>query len=183
MFIDVTSPPHNANGLNLDNFAPFLSADVVGTTGGTLYVPRGIYRIAQNLTIAADIYFEQGARLKLDPLVVVTLNGAVHAGAYQIFDVPFEGSTHQPLGNVIPNCVEQLLPQWWGARGDGVADDSPPIQAALAAARNSGVLGSGARGAVVFFLPGVYRITKSLNCTVGQFNLRGSGQYQSVLRG
>jgi hypothetical protein len=185
MFIDVKSAPHNAAGNGLtDDFAAFASADGVS---GCIYVPAGTYLIGKDLKISADIHFEQGAVLKPDPTaaaaVTVTLNGALHAGAFQIFDVPFDPATHQPRGNVIPNCVEQLLPQWWGAVGNGVDDDSPPIQAALAVARNPGNPGAGAKGAAVFFPPGVYRITRPLNCTLGQYNLRGSGQFESVLRG
>jgi len=71
----------------------------------------------------------------------------------------------------------------FGALGDGADDDYPAIARALAAARKVGPLGSGVRGSIVFFPPGVYRVSRPLDCTLGQFNLVGSGAYQTVLRG
>ena len=71
----------------------------------------------------------------------------------------------------------------FGATGNGTTDDYPAIASAIAAARKTGSFGTGAEGAIVFFPPGVYRITKPLDCTLGQFTLQGSGRIQSVIRG
>ncbi|MFL5537631.1 MAG: glycosyl hydrolase family 28-related protein [Longimicrobiaceae bacterium] len=71
----------------------------------------------------------------------------------------------------------------FGARGDDRADDSPAIARALDAARKVGEYGEGARGSIVFFPPGIYRVSRPLDCTAGQFNLLGCGPAQSVLRG
>jgi len=71
----------------------------------------------------------------------------------------------------------------FGALGDDATDDYPAIARALAAARKAGQYGSGARGSIIFFPPGIYRVSRPLDCTLQQFNLVGSGAYQTVLRG
>ena len=127
MFQDVKTA-HGAAGNGVaDDRAAFVAAD---GAGGTIYVPRGTYRIASALTLASDVRFEQGAKLKPDGGVAVTLGGGLDAGVFQVFDVSAGGA-------VKPTRVEEMLPQWWGAKGDGVADDSPAIAAALAADRRA----------------------------------------------
>ena len=71
----------------------------------------------------------------------------------------------------------------YGAVGDGVANDAPAINSALEAARKTGEYGQGLKGAIVFFPPGIYRVNQPLDCNNGQFNLRGSGSHQTVIRG
>src|SRR4051812_30922045 len=71
----------------------------------------------------------------------------------------------------------------YGAVGNGTTDDYSAIADALDAARKSGRYGTGDEGSVVYFPPGVYRITQPLNCTAGEYNLKGDGAYQSVIRG
>lgn len=181
MFQDVKTT-HGATGNGTtDDRAAFVAAD---GAAGTIYVPEGTYRIASNLALSSDIRFEQGAVLKPDSGVVVTLNGGLDARAVRIFEVAYNSTTHQPLANVIPNKVDQLLPQWWGARGDwsstnASADDSPPIQAALAAAAATST--GGTPGKILFFPPGRYRVTRPLKAN-GTW-IRGSGQYHSEILG
>src|ERR1043166_7582413 len=55
-----------------------------------------------------------------------------------------------------------------GAKGDGVTDDTAPIQAALDAAGKAG-------GGVVFLPPGVYKTTATLRCTFNNVALCGAG--------
>ena len=71
----------------------------------------------------------------------------------------------------------------FGAAGNGVTDDYPAIAEALDTARKSVEYGAGVEGSVVYFPPGVYRITQPLNCTGSQYNLKGEGAFQSVIRG
>jgi hypothetical protein len=71
----------------------------------------------------------------------------------------------------------------FGAAGDDRADDYPAIARALDAARKAGEYGAGTHGSIVFFPPGIYRVSRPLDCTQRQFNLVGSGPYQTVLRG
>ncbi|HEU4559580.1 MAG TPA: glycosyl hydrolase family 28-related protein, partial [Longimicrobium sp.] len=176
MYLDVSAAPYSANKTGTaDARAAFASADAAG---GTLYVPRGTYRIDSNLTLSSDVHFEEGAVIRPNANVTVTLNGTLDAGAFQAFDIKtFTGA------KVVLGKAERLLPQWWGATGNGSTDDYAPIAAALASAAKSTQYGSGARGAILFFPPGIYRVTKPLDLTPFQMNLLGSGQFQSVIRG
>ena len=87
------------------------------------------------------------------------------------------GAAAAPPGDGVINVRD------FGAVGDDATDDFPAIARALAAARKVGQLGEGARGSIVFFPPGVYRVSRPLDCTLQQFNLVGAGPFQSVLRG
>jgi hypothetical protein len=71
----------------------------------------------------------------------------------------------------------------FGAVGDGIIDDAPAINRALAAARKKGEYGAGAQGAAVYIPPGIYRLDTPLDLNGGQYNLIGAGSYQTVLRG
>jgi hypothetical protein len=72
----------------------------------------------------------------------------------------------------------------FGAVGDGNADDYPAIAAALDAARKTAFNAPGnGRGSIIFFPPGIYKVSRPLDCTSFQFNLVGSGPYQTYLRG
>ena len=71
----------------------------------------------------------------------------------------------------------------FGAVGDGITDDAPAINKALALARKTGEYGKGVQGTVVYVPPGVYRLDTPLDLNGGQFNLTGAGSYQTVLRG
>ena len=53
----------------------------------TLYVPKGMYRIASNLDIPANIHFvmDRGAKWAPDAGVTLTFHGSITAGSYQIF--------------------------------------------------------------------------------------------------
>ena len=63
--------------------------------------------------------FERGAILSVGSGVKVTINSEIEAGFYQIFSGP--GSVE---GNIMARFI---YPQWWGAQGDGVADDYEAI--------------------------------------------------------
>jgi hypothetical protein len=175
MYIDVSAAPYSANKLGTANtWTPFTNADAAG---GTLYVPRGIYRIDANLTLTSDIHFEEGAVLRPNAGVTVTLNGSLDAGMFQIFDIAtFAGSKG------VPKKADPVVPQWWGAKGDWLNDDYPAIAAALDTVRVSAVSSTGT-GATVYFPKGIYRITHPLDCTVGKYHLKGAGPQLSILRG
>ena len=111
-----------------------------GSSQATLRLPPGNWVVPEDLVFPKNITlgFERGAILSLGSGVKVTMNGEIEAGFYQIFSGP---------GRVDGNIRARFIyPQWWGAQGDGAADDYEAIAAAAHAAR----------GQVLYFKHGTY---------------------------
>ncbi|MBR7143013.1 MAG: right-handed parallel beta-helix repeat-containing protein [Clostridia bacterium] len=96
--------------------------------GGTLYFPKGTYRLCSNVSINKNFrcVFEEGAVLTPDEKYKITLSGYVEAGAYPIV------SSATQISGALQNL--QAYPQWYGAKGDGVADDSEAFKRAMLSA-------------------------------------------------
>lgn len=86
--------------------------------GGTVVFPPGTYLAASNINASDNvaIWFMKGAVLVIDAGVTITINGPLIAGVYQIFDGDGTISGNPKL--------ENAYPQWFGATGDGVTDDT-----------------------------------------------------------
>lgn len=110
-----------------DDAAAFASSAADMTEGGDLYVSPGVYRIGSNVTIPANItlVIENGAKLAPDSGVTVTLNGGIRAALSAIFA---GAGTVQGFRR-----AEAAYPQWWGAAGDGITDDTSAFRLALSA--------------------------------------------------
>lgn len=91
----------------------------------TIIFPVGTYKISTSITIPSNVslYFVNGAMLSPDSGDTVTINGPIEAGLWQIFtgNGTISGSMK----------VDQVYPQWWGAKGDGIADDTARFQLSL----------------------------------------------------
>jgi polygalacturonase len=109
-----------------DNLASSLTID----PDELLIIPKGVYRIGSDVVITHPIYFH-AAVLKPDAGVSVTLARSFEAGIARIFDG--DGTVALARG-----VVAEAHPQWWGAAGDGAADDGPAVQAAADALAASG---------------------------------------------
>jgi len=136
--------------------------------GGRLTLPSGAFRLASDVTVPSgtEVAFDGSAQLLVDSGAAVTIEGRVSAPARRIF------TGKVTLGST---STQTLWPQWWGAVGDGSADDTAAIQHALNAIRDSG-------GGEVELLRGRYLISEilriyegaSLRCDPQTVILRGA---------
>jgi hypothetical protein len=96
----------------------------IGASNATLVIAKPI-PIAEDLTIPSNVAlsFKKTGQLQPASGKTITINGNVEAGLWQIFDG--DGTVE-----VIPLVVE-IYPEWFGAAGDGITDDTTAIQKAL----------------------------------------------------
>lgn len=96
---------------NTDDSTAFNSAILAMGLNNDIYIPPGIYKISDNITISSGTIFTHGAILSVDVNKTVTITGNMKAGLYQIFTglgtVSFTGNT----------TLKEIYPQWWGASG------------------------------------------------------------------
>lgn len=93
--------------------------------GSVVCFPAGSYQVSKDITFPSTITLEFSNGANLMPASDITLNisAVIKAGCYQIFDG--EGTV------LINNLATKVYPQWWGATGDGVNDDTAAISNAL----------------------------------------------------
>ncbi|WP_409345170.1 glycosyl hydrolase family 28-related protein [Paenibacillus sp. MBLB4367] len=60
---------------------------LVSLEEATLYVPKGMYRIASDLAVPANVHFvmDRGAKWVPDAGITLTFHGSITAGSYHIF--------------------------------------------------------------------------------------------------
>lgn len=140
--------------------------------------------LAVSTTVPSNVRLRlKGTVFSIPTGVTLTIQGPLEANSVQVFSlagtgaVSFQGS----------NSVDRVLPQWFGALGDGSTDDQPEIQAAIDAAKT---LGTGARkGGTVFLSSGNYLIQNPLVLPRSGATpttivwLEGVGRNKSVLTG
>jgi hypothetical protein len=141
-----------------DPFAKIIAS--IGSNETTLTLSRQ-NNITADLVIPANITlrFNQGGSLNIADTKTVTINGHVEAGLYQIFK--WTGT-----GKVVLNKVKEVYPQWWGAKGDGVTDDTAAIQTALDAMEI---------GSILIIPSGQYYISSTLTLTKNRITIQGTG--------
>ena len=135
------------------SYSSFSNAiDTIGANAKTLLISSQ-QNVTDDKTVPSNVtlWFLQGGSLNISNTKVVTINGNVQAGLYQIF----EGDGIVTFG--VGACAV-VYPQWWGAVGDGATDDEPAIMAAC----NSLSDAAQDTGGTVFFPPGVYHLETAL---------------------
>jgi hypothetical protein len=117
--------------------------------GGEGVLPPGRRRITADTTLPyhsrKGLTIPPGGGFFVAAGATLTIECPIRAGAWRIF----EGAGTVVLGR---RAVRSLLPEWWGAVGDGAADDTLPLRAALAAAASI-------RGRVVLSPGATYVVT------------------------
>jgi hypothetical protein len=115
-------------------------------------IGSGEYKLKSGLTVPKNVTlrFDRGAVLSVPAGKELVINGGIEAGLQQIFSG--EGIVNGAIQ------VPTIYPQWFGAAGDAVADDTLAVQKAIDLACRSRILS-------VDLNRGQYRITKTLNCT------------------
>ena len=99
-------------------------------------LPPGTYVIDVDTTIPAtmSLFFQDGAMLQVQPGVTLTILGVIQAPERRIF-FGTGTVTFGPLCSSVSNLVN---PRWFGAVGDGIADDSAAVATTLASVAGSG---------------------------------------------
>ncbi len=126
-----------------EDFSAVLSR--IGSTPTTLVV-NTLQMIETNTTIPStlSIRIEAGGGFVIKSGYTLTIEGSLTAGFMAIFS----GNGSVVFGK---NSIREAYPQWWGAAGDGVTEDSSSFQKALKAIGLSG-------GGTLFIPMGVFVI-------------------------
>ena len=92
-------------------------------------------QVAVDLTVPPNValQFASGGTLDVARDAVLTIEGPVAALATRVF-------TGAGRVSFLPGAVEHVYPHWWGAVGDGRADDAAAIQAAVDALPSGGTV-------------------------------------------
>lgn len=135
-WVNPLEAPHNAvgDGINDDNIE-LLSADTAAGVNGSTYIEAGkTYHIAAeaaNPTYVSNFIFDNGGLVDVNAGVTVTFNGPITAAPHQKL---FTGAGTVNFGGKVTRSPVK----WFGAVGDGVADDSTAVLNASDALSSAG---------------------------------------------
>ena len=93
--------------------------------GLPLYFPNGTYKISSNLILGGNnvaVIFSSGTMISPDSGVTITIAGYTYDGLSQ----RFSGN-----GTILITPGQPVRPEWWGAIGDGITNDTTAINKAL----------------------------------------------------
>lgn len=114
--------------------------DTIGTTNkGTIYLRHDsgseytVYTLSTDETIPENIKLEIecGAKIKIANGITLTISGPFEAELYQVFDC---------VGTGVVSGLKLSYPEFFGAKGDGVTDDSIAILQAINSLLENGLL-------------------------------------------
>lgn len=141
-----------------DDTAAFTSAIAAANSGNeVLNIPPGTYKLTASLAFTCKVQMADGARL--DPTAgTLTFTNSFIAPISRVFNVGTGGSIVFGTGFRTP----MVYPQWFGAVGDGVNDDTAAVVATFAALKQKNHVVSGTpayMGTRVHFPSGRYLIS------------------------
>lgn len=149
------------------NYGSTLQAAItaIGATPAILRVPAGTHSVAADLSIPANITLraERGASFAIATAVTLTINGGLDAGPYPIFSCTGTGKVQFADGT-----VPVVMPEWFGAAGDGTTNSTAAIKSAGDSLPTT--------GGVVSFGVGTYLVTSgTIVVTTPGTRLQGQG--------
>jgi hypothetical protein len=104
-----------------------------GSSPRTLLLSSGTWVVQDDLKVPNTIHLKlgNGAAISVASGKTLTLHGLLSAPVERIFI---------GTGNVVfdSNARQRVFPQWWGAKGDGIAEDSDALQASINSFSNKG---------------------------------------------
>ena len=130
----------------------------------TIYFNNGTYLINSNLTIPStvNVIFDRNAIIKLATGVTLTINCPFFPGETQVFNCQ---------GTSAVAGLKYASATWFGAVGDGSADDTIPLQKTLDT------------NAASIYLPKIYKITNTIYTDFTGNRIFGSSRNSTYLQG
>jgi hypothetical protein len=153
------------NGSTDDSVA-FTKAAAAAGSAGCILLSGGTYKLAQPLTLSCGVAFAHGAKLAPTTGTTLAIGGSLLASqGAQIFVVPAP-----PTSIALSILSSPVDVRWFGAKGDGITDCSPAINAAI----------DSMTGGELLFPPGQYRFTQTIRNGNKVISFVGGG-FQSLL--
>jgi hypothetical protein len=123
---DISAMQTGAKGNNTDDDTDAIeeAVNIASDSNKRLFFDNGIYVIDGSITIPSttSVVFDEGAKLYLGKDAVVTFNARIIARDQMLFDGE---------GVVRINTETSGNPVWFGAKGDGVSDDTSAFEKAF----------------------------------------------------
>ena len=165
----VQNPTPWVEASDYQNFADCITSEE--TEGRTILVDAAMY-IETDITVPRnrDLFFVNGGMLSIAEGKVLRIEGTVTAALFQIFSG--NGAVRFGGGN-----VANLYPQWWGATGDGLHDDTAAIQNAIDARYSTDVDQQGFT--TVAFPSGAYYCSSTILVSKDRTHLVGNGNFST----
>jgi hypothetical protein len=138
----------NPTGIDCNKYASINAAvTAIGATQTTLVVSNA-QTLTANLTIPSTLTLKilKGGSIVKASTYTLTVNGNFEADLYQVFSGFAAGDVTFGAG-----AIKEVIPQWFGATGNGVSNDTLAIQSSLDSINNGGR---------VFLPAGTYCITQ-----------------------
>ncbi|MFA5866093.1 MAG: hypothetical protein WC975_15585 [Phycisphaerae bacterium] len=92
--------------------------------GGEIIFTKGAYKISDNISFYENVTVRMMEGASFKGTHTIFFSGFFDAGLYKVFDPETEAFFDN-------GCVVAAYPEWWGAVGNGTADDSIPVQRAI----------------------------------------------------